>query len=230
MYSITMLSLPYGSHSCKEKPGNSYRITRWFSEYELLLSGGRGASPLSACAARSHSPFAPWGSASWLCPSLCPALLQCPREIKNIFCSTLVSLDPVCAQSLELCPTLCDPMDCSLPGSSVHGRRLEWVAMSSSRGSSPPRDGTCVFYVTCFCRQVPYHSGHRGRPFRLCFLCLYLWRCPLRFWRDSHVCPSLYSAALLAVGSLSIPKQRRNSGYSGEHSLIKSGSPSPLAS
>ena len=116
-------------------------------------------------------------------------------------------------------------MDCSLPGSSVHGRSLEWVAMSSSRGSSPPRDGTCVFYVTCFCRQVSYHSGHLGRPSRLCFLPL--WRRPFRFWCDSHVCPSLYSAALLAVGSLSIPKQRRNSGYSGEHSLIKSGSHHP---
>ena len=40
--------------------------------------------------------------------------------------------------------TLCDPMDCSLPGSSVHGifqaRVLEWVAVSFSRGSSRPRD------------------------------------------------------------------------------------------
>ena len=42
------------------------------------------------------------------------------------------------------CPTLCDPMDCSPPGSSVHGisqaRVLEWVAISFSRGSSLPRD------------------------------------------------------------------------------------------
>ena len=41
---------------------------------------------------------------------------------------------------LQLCPTLCDPMDCSLPGSSVHeilqARILEWVAGPSSRGSS----------------------------------------------------------------------------------------------
>ena len=48
----------------------------------------------------------------------------------------------------QLCPTLCDPMDCSLPGSSVHGillaRILEWVAMPSSRGSSQPRDQTGV--------------------------------------------------------------------------------------
>ena len=48
----------------------------------------------------------------------------------------------------QLCPTLCNPMDCSPPGSSVHGilqaRILEWVAMPSSRGSSQPRDGTHV--------------------------------------------------------------------------------------
>ena len=46
------------------------------------------------------------------------------------------------AESLQLCPTLCDPMGCSLPGSSVHGileaRILEWGATPSSRGSSPP--------------------------------------------------------------------------------------------
>ena len=46
----------------------------------------------------------------------------------------------VCAQSLQSCLTLCDPMDCSPPGSSVDGilqaRILEWVAMPSSRGSS----------------------------------------------------------------------------------------------
>ena len=46
------------------------------------------------------------------------------------------------AKSLHSCPTPYDPMDCSLPGSSVHGilqsRILEWVAMPSSRGSSDP--------------------------------------------------------------------------------------------
>ena len=48
----------------------------------------------------------------------------------------------------QSCPTLWDPMDCSLPGSSVHRtfqvRELEWVAMSFSRGSSQPRDQTQV--------------------------------------------------------------------------------------
>ena len=62
----------------------------------------------------------------------------------------------VCVCSVtQLCPSVCDRMDCSLPGSSVHGiyqaRLLEWVAMPSSRGSSWPRDQTCV---SCTGRRV----------------------------------------------------------------------------
>ena len=52
-------------------------------------------------------------------------------------------------------------MDCSLHGFSVHGifqaRVLEWVAISSSKGSSQPRDWTCV---SCIGRQISYHSSH----------------------------------------------------------------------
>ena len=54
--------------------------------------------------------------------------------------------------------TLCDPVDCSPPGSSVHGilqaRMLERVAMPSSRGSSHPRDGTCISHVSLIGRQL----------------------------------------------------------------------------
>ena len=46
----------------------------------------------------------------------------------------------------QLCPTLCDPTDCSAPGSSVQGILqaigLEWIAISFSKGSSQPRDRT----------------------------------------------------------------------------------------
>ena len=56
------------------------------------------------------------------------------------------------AKWLQLSPTLCDPMDCSPPGSSIHGilqaRILEWVAMPFSRGLSKPRDRTCIS-VSC---------------------------------------------------------------------------------
>ena len=52
----------------------------------------------------------------------------------------------------QSCPTLCDPMDCSLSGSSVYGifqaRVLEWIAISFSRGSSRPRKWTPVSHIT----------------------------------------------------------------------------------
>ena len=59
--------------------------------------------------------------------------------------------------------TLCDPLDWSPPGSSVHGilqaRILTWVAMLFSNRSSWPRDQTRVSYVSCICRPVLYHLG-----------------------------------------------------------------------
>ena len=65
-----------------------------------------------------------------------------------------------CAVS-QSCLTLCDPMNHSLPGSSVHGifqtRILEWVAVSFSRESSWLRDWTLISYVSCIGRQNLYH-------------------------------------------------------------------------
>ena len=61
----------------------------------------------------------------------------------------------------QSCPTLCDPVDCSPPSSSVHGilqaRVLEWVAISFSRGFSQPRDQTYVSHI-------PYCLSHQGSP------------------------------------------------------------------
>ena len=52
------------------------------------------------------------------------------------------------SEVVQSCLTLCNPVDCSLPGSSIHGilqaRILELVAISFSRGSSQPRDRTQV--------------------------------------------------------------------------------------
>ena len=51
----------------------------------------------------------------------------------------------------QLCPTLCDHMDCSLPGSSAHGifqaRILQWVAIPFFRVSSQPRDRTQASHI-----------------------------------------------------------------------------------
>ena len=71
------------------------------------------------------------------------------------------------AKLLQSCLTLCDPMDCSPPGSSVHGilqaRILEWVAMPSSRGSSQSRNWTSISCVSYIGRQVLYCECHLGR-------------------------------------------------------------------
>ena len=72
---------------------------------------------------------------------------QGPKErriITLLFKRTLKPLCPMLCQGTRSCPILWDPVDGSPPGSSVHGilqaSTLEWVALSSSRGSSRPRD------------------------------------------------------------------------------------------
>ena len=65
----------------------------------------------------------------------------------------------LCAQS---CPTLCGPMDCSLPGSLSgisQARILEWVAIFFSRESSQPRDWTWISCVSCIGRQILHHCA-----------------------------------------------------------------------
>ena len=61
----------------------------------------------------------------------------------------------------QSCPALCNLMDCSPPGSSVHGifqaRILEWVAISTSRCSFQPRDQTHISCVSCISRRMLYH-------------------------------------------------------------------------
>ena len=62
----------------------------------------------------------------------------------------------VCVESLQSCVALCNPLDCNLPGFSVHGIfqaiLLQWVAIPFSRGSSQPGDWTC--------RQISYRLSY----------------------------------------------------------------------
>ena len=111
-------------------------------------------------------------------------IFSCPQAGICIICSpssqAFVKSESAVAQS---CQTLSDPMDCSLPGSSVHGifqaRVLEWVAISFSRGSSQPRDGTWVSHIAgrhftvwatreassqAFVLRFHYTTGFPGSP------------------------------------------------------------------
>ena len=94
----------------------------------------------------------PWPSHEWATQE--PQIKEYAPKILN--CLSL----PLKYKSLELYPTLGDPMDCSPPGFFVHGilqaRTLEWLAMPSSRGSSWLRDQTAVSYVSGTGRKVLY--------------------------------------------------------------------------
>ena len=75
------------------------------------------------------------------------------------------SIKPQHMPCAQLCPTLCDPINCNVSGSSVHGlfqaRILEWVAISFYRVSSPTQDQTripCLLHG----RWIPYMLSHRG--------------------------------------------------------------------
>ena len=68
----------------------------------------------------------------------------------------------------QSCLTLCDPMECSLPGFSIHGifqaRILEWVAISFSRGSSWARDWTQVSHIVSRrCYSLSHQGSHSER-------------------------------------------------------------------
>ena len=107
----------------------------------------------------------PWGSPGKNTGVGCHFLLQCMK----------MKSESEVAQSS---PTLSNPMDCSLPGSSVHGifqaRVLEWVAISFSRGSSQPRDQTRVSHINLWatreawcCFLGAYESGTIMFPWQM---------------------------------------------------------------
>ena len=112
------------------------------------------------------------GSSVWegIAGSTSPASVVSPHSLR-FFC--------IC---VHLHPTLCYPMDCSPPGSSVRvisqARILEWVAISFSRGSSQPRNQTQVSRVFCTGRWILYRCATREVISSQCFF-------PTP-WRDSY--------------------------------------------
>jgi len=76
----------------------------------------------------------------------------------------------VCSVS-QVCPIFCDPMHTSPPYSSIHGilqaRIPEWVAISFSKGSSQPRDWSCIYCISFVGRQILRLLHHLGSPYSL---------------------------------------------------------------
>ena len=112
-----------------------------------------------------------------------PIIHRCSLSIMNIitlsqnsfswYTISLLDLYVSFASCAQSCLTLRHPMDCSRPGSSVHGispaKILEWVAISSSRGSLPPRDQTRMSCSYCiagrFFTSKPLGFVSLGLPF-----------------------------------------------------------------
>ena len=123
------------------------------SKFLHLLMPAAAAESLQSCKVPTRLPRL-WDSPGKNTGEGCHFLFQCMK----------VESEREVAQS---CPTLSDPMDCSLPGSSVHeifqARILEWVAISFSRGSSRPRDQTQVFFPGSSDGKVSvYNAGDPG--------------------------------------------------------------------
>ena len=128
---------------------------------------------------------------------------------------------PVHAQSLQSCPTPCDPMDCSLPGSSVHGilraRILEWVAMPSSRGSSRPKDRTCISCTPgrFFTTEPTWNTPPSPQPIYMSpskFPISIRMRCAVLCCRFSRLCATPWTVAHQAPLSTGFSRQEYWSG------------------
>ena len=104
-----------------------------------------------------------------------PLFMEFSRQEYWIQIITLYTSN-VCSVA-KSCPSLCDTMDCSPPGFSVHGilqaRILEWVAISFSRRSSWPRDQT---HVSLFGRQILYCWATREAHLNCIFIQQILWQ------------------------------------------------------
>ena len=116
-----------------------------------------------------------------------PFFLSWLEELGHNFISTKLREWIVCVLVAQSCPTLCDPMDCSPRGSSVHGifqaRILEWVAISFSRGSCWPRDWTWVSCIAGrFLTITDKELLHVLRPG-------WKWKVKVKV---AYLCPTLY--------------------------------------
>ena len=110
----------------------------------------------------SNLPGFIWKEILWKLASLgIPDFFTCAATFyQQLFQKALIcTIAATAVSAVSACPTLCDPMEYSLPGSSVHGifqaRVLEWVAISSPQGIFP-NQGEPLFLTL---RQIPYHRA-----------------------------------------------------------------------
>ena len=135
-------------------------------------------------------------------------------------------------QSLQACLTLCDPMDCSLPGSSVPGilqaRILKWVAVLFSRGSSRSRDPSqvsCIagrFFTVWAIREALVRTIAKG-ALNIKWSQLLLYGLAGEAWKECFIVPQIYchSKFLVPAGSHSLSNVRVLCGAQAENKRLQ---------
>ena len=153
-----------------------------WEEWVLLPGDERQLAPLQPCQSRWGADLQGWG---WGCPPGSGAAFlhgvsgpvgewgPCHSSLLRSSCWSWLLTAVLCLVS-QSCLTLCDPMVCSLPGSSVHGilpaRILDWVAYPFSRGSSQPKDQTgvsCIAggFFTCWATREAFATPVQSSPY-----------------------------------------------------------------
>ena len=156
---ISLSVLPFSSHL------QPFPASGSFSRSQFFASGGQRIG-VSASASILPINIEDWFPLGWT------GLILQSKGLSRIFSNTTIQKHQFFGAQFSLmsnshihiesesevaqsCPPLCNPMDCSLPGSSIHGifqaRILEWVAISFSRRSSLPRDWTWISRIVGRC-------------------------------------------------------------------------------
>ena len=102
--------------------------------------------------------------------NLCFTIISSPH--------TLYKDEYVCSCMLQSCLTLCNPMDRGPRWAPVHGSlqaRMEWVAMPSSRGSSQPRDRSCVSVSPTLAGSLPLAPPNQTQVWSLALKTIFVW-------------------------------------------------------
>ena len=190
---LALLSFPCATNARSLKTTSPRPPVNWFlfrfCKWQELTSDVAGGREVGTVIRLGHRQASEWISVDgcvvfcsfpsflqWITGSGCLFLqfLQLPDFLGSLLTSPCVCIPSfakvpwstydVVTFNAQSCPTLCGPVDCSLPGFSVHGisqaRILQWGAISNSRGSSWPRDQT---HVSCIAGQY-FITQPRGKP------------------------------------------------------------------
>ena len=171
LFQLTLWALVCGSHPLWE----AAHCSKTSTDFGVRQAWpGFASQPSTSHQSLSVSLSAKWGKNSYFIRLLCrqnvvmalKSLLYGPQYV--LVHPELLLEAQVHACHAQSCPTFCGTVDCSPPGSSVHGifqsRILEWVAILFSRGWSRPRDWTRVSCVSCIGRRILYHCATWEAP------------------------------------------------------------------